>query len=387
MANCVGIDLVSGAPIEVRIVEGRLSNPRRVELECDDSRGLPFIFRGFVDMQVNGFKGRDYSMDGLETRHILDIIYSLAASGTTRHVPTIVTNARERIVSNLKTIVRARRESEIAKAAIVGCHIEGPFISSEDGPRGAHDGRYIRDPDFYEFIEWQESAEGLIRVVTVAPERKGCLGFIESVTKTGTLVAIGHSAADPSLIREAVAAGASLSTHLGNGSHATLPRLRNYIWEQLASDELRAGLIADGFHLPASVVKVIARAKGLDKLFLISDAAMPAGLEPGRHAWGNMEVELHADGHISLAGTEFLAGAGQLLDWDIPAFMRFSGASLAESVGLCYDNPIAILGLGLPTGPIATGEEATLSLFHHEPGAERLRVQKTVVAGRELFSR
>jgi N-acetylglucosamine-6-phosphate deacetylase len=132
------------------------------------------------------------------------------------------------------------------------------------------------------------------------------------------------------IIREAISAGCSLSTHLGNGCPRPSPG-SNYLWEQLAADELSAGIIADGFHVPPSVLKVFARAKGLDKLVLVSDVAAPAGLEPGRLRWGNLEVELFPDGHIGLAGTSFLAGAGHLLDWDIPTFMRSTEASLAET--------------------------------------------------------
>ncbi len=114
---------------------------------------------------------------------------------------------------------------------------------------------------------------------------------------SGVAVAIGHTAADAAAIRRAVDAGASISTHLGNGSHPQLPRLRNYLWEQLACDDLTAGLIPDGFHLPEAVMRVFARAKGLERIFLVSDVGSCAGLPPGRYRWDRIEVEVCADGH------------------------------------------------------------------------------------------
>src|SRR5262249_48229077 len=120
-----------------------------------------------------------------------------------------------------------------------------------------------------EFQRWQEAAEGLIRLVTLAPERQGALEFIEKLAEAGIVAALGHTGADPETIRDAVQAGATLSTHLGNGAHNMLRRHPNYLWEQLAEDRLMASIIADGHHLPASVVKCMARVKGADRLILV----------------------------------------------------------------------------------------------------------------------
>ncbi|HWP68601.1 MAG TPA: hypothetical protein VN437_04810, partial [Rectinemataceae bacterium] len=301
----------------------------------------------------------------------------------------------------LRTITRARRASPLIDSAIAGVHIEGPYISGDDGPRGAHDPRYVRDPDFEEFLEWQDAAEGLIRIVTIAPERDGAMDFIEKITKTGVVAAIGHTAASPEEIREAIAAGCTLSTHLGNGSHASLPRLKNYIWEQLAADSLRAGIISDGFHLPEAVVKVLARAKGMDRLILVSDVALLGGYPAGLYKWGNLDVEVFKDGHIGLPGTSFLAGAAHLLDWDIPTFMRFTGATLGDTIRLCTVNPARLLFPGAlpaastvdqsnasPTtspGSLAVGAPADIVLFRHEKDDKRLNILKTLIHGEEIL--
>lgn len=377
-----GVSVFSNQPVEITIQDDTIT-----AITClDDSSGLPYIAPGFLDMQVNGYQGSDYSLDDFSEEHLQNIISSLAASGTTQHIPTIVTSPQERLLKTLRIISTARHASLDVATAIPGIHIEGPYISSEDGPRGAHDPAYIRDPDFAEFEAWQEAAEGKIAIVTLAPERPGAIDFIEKVTDCGVVAAIGHTAATSDQIRDAVAAGARLSTHLGNGSHALIPRLKNYIWEQLAADELMTGIISDGFHLPPSVVKVVMRAKGLDKLILISDVALLGGFQPGLYKWGNLDVQVFDDGHLGLPGTGFLAGAAHLLDWDIVHFMNFTGMDLAATIPLCTTNPARLLGLSEYFGALEVGAPANLVRFTFQPGDERLRIVQTIRAGIEIFS-
>ena len=237
-----GISVFTQQPIEVDIQGTTISSIT----ELQGNQELPYISPGLFDMQVNGYHGSDYSLEDFSEVHLRHIIASLAAAGTTQHIPTIVTRPAERILRTLRLISNARKNSSDIAAAIPGIHLEGPYISSEDGPRGAHDSAYIRDPDFAEFEVWQEAADGQIRLITIAPERTGAIEFIRQVTAAGVVVAIGHTAASPEIIHEAIVAGARISTHLGNGSHAMIPRLKNYIWEQLACDELMAGIICDG---------------------------------------------------------------------------------------------------------------------------------------------
>jgi len=347
---------------------------------------LPYISPGFLDIQVNGYMGSDYSLEGLSEEHIAKIIFHLNRSGTTQHVPTIITSPRDRIVRNLKVITQAIQHSKDIACAILGIHMEGPFISPTDGPRGAHNAAYVRPPDLNEFKQWQEATEGRITIVTFAPEWEGALEFIETITSMGVTAAIGHTAAPPDRIRAAVEAGARLSTHLGNASHPMIPRLRNYLWEQLAEDRLMAGIICDGFHLPKSVVKVFTRAKGLDRLILVSDAAYLGGLKPGLYRWNDVEVQVFDDGHLGLPGTESLAGAAHLLDWDIPRFMEFTGHSLQETIPLCTQNPAGLLPTPDNYGRLEPSAPANLVLFDYEPKMERLKILKTIRCGREVYA-
>jgi N-acetylglucosamine-6-phosphate deacetylase len=336
-------------------------------------------------MQVNGYQGSDYSLADFSETHLRKIIASLSRSGTTQHVATIVTGPHDRLLRNIKIIALAVENDPDIKAALAGIHLEGPYISSEDGPRGAHDLRFVRDPSIEEFQEWQATAHGLIKIITVAPERKGALEFIEHISRAGVIAAIGHSAAEPAVIHEAIQAGARLSTHLGNGSHAYIPRLKNYLWEQLASDELYAGIISDSYHLPASVLNVFARTKGLDRLILVSDVALLGGYESGVHKWGDLDVEVHEDGHLGLYNTPYLAGAGHMLDWDLAHFMKFTGHGITEVIPLCTTNPAKLLKLETQYGKLEAGAPANLALFHYSDKNEKLRVIKTIRDGKEVF--
>lgn len=376
-----GISVFTLEPVDVEVQGDHIQ-----KVTPSKAKGhLPYISPGFLDIQVNGYMGSDYSLEALSEEHISKIIFHLNRSGTTQHVPTIITSPRERIVRNLRTITQAMKHSEDTVRAILGIHIEGPFVSPIDGPRGAHNSAYVRPPDLDEFNEWQEAAEGRIILVTVSPEWEGALKFIEAISSVGVTAAIGHTAAPPDRIRAAVEAGARLSTHLGNASHPMIPRLKNYLWEQLAEDRLMAGIICDGFHLPKSVVQVFTRAKGLDRLILVSDVAYLGGLNPGFYRWNDVEVHVFDDGHLGLPGTESFAGAAHLLDWDIPRFMEFTGYGLGDTIPLCTQNPARILRGDDKYGKLEPGAPANLVLFDYEPKMDRLKVLKTIRCGEEVY--
>ena len=377
-----GISVFNEKSIEVEINEGFIEN---INLLPKSEQNLPYVSPGFFDIQVNGYKGSDYSLEDFSEELLRNIITNLAASGTTQHIPTIISSPHERILKNLEIISKAINTSPDIKEAIPGIHIEGPFISPEEGPRGCHDPSFIRDPDFEEFMQWQEAAEGRIVMVTIAPEREGSMDFIKKVTRTGVKIAIGHTGATPEIIKEAIKAGAQFSTHLGNGSYLILPKVNNYIWEQLAADELYAGIICDGFHLPASAVKIFTRTKGLERLILTSDVALAGGLNPGIYQWGSMEVEVFKDGHLGLAGSGILAGAGHLLDWDIAHFIKFTGNNLANAILLCTINPTKLIEMPHNYGRLEVGAPANLTLFHYHTGDDKLRIVHTLRKGNVIF--
>ncbi|WP_020468674.1 N-acetylglucosamine-6-phosphate deacetylase [Zavarzinella formosa] len=327
-----------------------------------------WISPALFDLQINGCHGISFNAPTLtvaEVRHVVDHSRKHGIAGL---LPTLVTNSFEAIRHGFSTLAQAVKQDSTVAKAVPGFHLEGPYISSEDGARGAHPLAHSRNPDLDEFNHWQEAANGMIRLVTLAPELPGALKFIEEVTALGVVVAIGHTSATPARIREAVQAGASLSTHLGNGSHAILPRHDNYIWEQLANDDLWASFIPDGHHLPAAVVKSIIRGKTVSRSIITCDASSLAGLPPGRYReWGN-EFEVQAGGRVIVPGTPFLAGSGVFTDTCIGTVIRQSGVTLAEAIDMASAHPRHLFGL--PLWELKSGSSGKLMLFDWNPGED-----------------
>jgi N-acetylglucosamine-6-phosphate deacetylase len=351
----------------------------------------------FIDLQVNGYGGHDFNLAPLgeegrgsasevdELAEAAAAIVALAArAGTGMLCPTICTNSPEAMRSALVGLARACEGDRRLARALPAFHVEGPFIATEDGPRGAHPREWVRDPDWDEFQAMQEAAGGRIRILTLAPEREGSLPFVEQVSASGVVVSLGHTGAAPERIRDAIQAGARMSTHLGNGAHAQLARHPNYIWEQLAADTIWASIIADGHHLPPAVVKCMARAKGAERLCLVSDAVSLGGRPPGIYNDGRHEVL--PTGKVVLAGTPYLAGAGHLLDTCVANAARFTEWPLGHVVRAATANPAAVLGIDAHAGRIAPGMDAHLTLFRL-PEEGPLQVEATVLAGEVVYRR
>lgn len=372
-----GRHYADGQPITVTIAEETILRVAPVEVAPADRYLVP----GFVDIQVNGYAGADFNLnawgDADEVRFDpATIIDRLAAAGTTRLCPTVTTGSRAAMTEALRRIADAGIDD-----ALAGIHVEGPCISPDDGPRGAHPKEHVRTPDWDEWLAFQDAAKGRIKIVTLAPELPGALAFIEKLAAAGVIVAIGHTAASPETIRDAVSAGATLSTHLGNGAHATLPRHPNFIWEQLAADQLTASVIADGYHLPAATLKSIVRAKTPERLILTSDAVSLGGLPPGVYAGGRYAVE--ASGRVVTAGTPYLAGAGFLLDTCVAFAARVTDLGFAGAVRCASEVPGRLLGID---ARLAAGCRADLAVVHL-PDSGPLEVLQTVRAGRVVYTK
>jgi N-acetylglucosamine-6-phosphate deacetylase len=303
---------------------------------------------GFVDLQVNGFGGVDFNTPGLRADQIGGVVAALQATGVTRFLPTLITSPFERFAPCARALLA------VNDSAVAGIHQEGPYISPEDGPRGAHPREHTARATIDDFRQRQEAAGGRIVLVTLAPEVPGALALIEYLAENGVRAAIGHSQATPSVIRDAIAAGATLSTHLGNGCAATLPRHPNLIWEQLAADELLTTLIVDGHHLPAATVKAMIRVKSPGRTILITDAIAAAGCPPGAYCLGDVDVEVGADRRVSLRGTPYLAGSALTLPEAIGNTVRFTGLSIADVLPMASTIPAQYLGI--PTAGTITAE-------------------------------
>ena len=340
-----------------------------------------WISPGLVDLQVNGFGGVDLNGDACTTEDIVRLTLHLARLGTTTFVPTVITAPRDSMAQRLRTIATARKESPEVRHAVPCIHLEGPWLSPEEGFRGAHPADDVRAPSMSQFEELQRAADGRIGMVTLSPHWPGTVPFVQALTDHGIVVAIGHTHASAEQIRAAVDAGARLSTHLGNAVAAVLPRHENSIWPQLAEDRLTASLIADGIHLPRDVFRVMLRAKGTARCVLVSDAVALAGQAPGAyvsHIGGNVVVG--DDGSVRMAGTGLLAGSGISLNDAVATALAMSQCSLAEAVRMASSNPAALLALD--RGRLRPGSPADILLFQWSPGDTSLRIGTTVACGR-----
>ena len=380
--KCNGYDVARGEQIEVSFAEvingvDSLLNPP------DDH---VHIAPGFVDLQVNGFAGVDYNSPSTPHEDIAFSIRAMFATGVTRFYPTVITGSPDDMAGALANLAAARNALPIGRA-IEAFHVEGPYISPEDGPRGAHPARWARPPGLDEFHRFQDAAQGHIRLVTLSPEWPEAIRFIEAVTREGVAVSIGHTKATAAQISDAVSAGATLSTHLGNGAHAILPRHPNYIWEQLAEDRLAASFIVDGIHLPQSFLKVALRAKGLDRTVLVTDAVMPAGCSPGRYRLGEVDVELHNDGSVRLLGGQRLAGSALMMHRAIANVMKFAGISLRDAVTLATRNPARVGRIAGRQRGLNTAERADLVRFRFDEATKELDILETFLDGERVFQK
>lgn len=300
-------------PIRIRLEGERIKSvePADDENTSSEYSQLPLVAPAFYDMQINGHGGIWFGKHGITPEEVLQALEPHFAFGVTRMFPTLITNSDENFRTGFAAIRAACEQETWANELVAGCHLEGPYLSGEDGPRGAHPREHIRPADWDEFQIWQAASGGRIRLVTIAPETEGAIDFIKQAVKAGVVCSIGHTGAEPEDIQRAVDAGATLSTHLGNGSHGMIRRHPNYIWEQMAEDRLTAGLITDGHHLPASVVKCLVRAKGAERCLITCDASGLAGCPPGIYREGDSAIEILDSGKVVVAGQrEYLAGSG-----------------------------------------------------------------------------
>jgi N-acetylglucosamine-6-phosphate deacetylase len=294
---------------------------------------------GLFDLQVNGFGGIDFNAPDLTADRVSEALERMRATGVTRCLPTLISSSLEQFAASARVLAR------VSDAAMAGIHMEGPYLSVEDGARGAHAREHIRPASIDDFRRRQEAAGGRIKLVTLAPEAPGAVALIEHLVSTGVRVAIGHTEATPRQIDEATAAGATLATHLGNGCAQMLPRHPNVIWEMLAADGLWASLIVDGHHLPPSTVKAMVRAKGADRTILVTDAIAAAGRAPGPYTIGGVKCELGDDGRVSLPGTPYLAGSALTLDRAIANTVRFTGLPIEMVIPMASTIPASYLGV------------------------------------------
>lgn len=364
---------------QIQIQGGRIGSVRMFGLADPEK---PFASPGFVDIQLNGFGGVNFSDPGLDPEKAISILPAVWQTGVTSFCPTLITNSFEMLRRNFRILEAARTQNAHFLQTVPCYHLEGPYLSP-GGARGAHDPKLMRHPNWDEFMSLQDAAGGNISIVTLAPELPGALEFIRKACAAGLTVAIGHTEAAPEQIRRAVEAGARLATHFGNGCAEFIHRHNNPLWAQLANENLNVSLICDGFHLPLDLVNVVFRVKSVDRCILVTDAVHVAGLPPGRYTLVGRDIELLPSGQVVTLDRQSMAGSALGMNRAVVVFAKFAGADLSEALQAAATNPGRLLRRDEVCTDLVTGQWANLVLFRTERDA--LRVETVLLRGEEVY--
>ena len=368
--------------MDVLVENGRIIqvSPSREGSLCDFGGTDLYLCSGFFDPQVNGFAGVDFNSSHLSRENFRRAAVLLASTGVTCFLPTLITSSHEKMVRQLEIIADALRNDPLLRKMSVGIHLEGPYISPEEGPRGAHLREFVRHPRWEEMERFQEACEGRIKCVTLAPEVKGAIPFIRKAVTHGMVIGIGHTNASEGVLDEAVRAGARISCHLGNAAPRPSSLHQDLIQKQLSMDQLMASIIVDGIHLPPRAVNDYVRAKGADRIVLTTDSMAGAGASPGKYTLGDLEVDVGSDRAARLVGTSRLAGSTLTMDRAITNVIRFASIDFPSAIRMAAKNAQRLFPeVG---SEIAPGHSADFVLFEYQ---RDLVVRSTWIEGEKIF--
>lgn len=332
-----------------------------------DADGL-IVSPGLIDIQVNGGFGHDFTQDPTT---IWEVGERLPELGVTSFLPTIVTSPGE-VTDLALDVVANRRPSDYRGADVLGVHFEGPWISPE--MHGAHNPGHIADPDTATADTWARS--GLVRIVTLAPERPGAIDVIRRLTGGGTVVSVGHTAADFATAKRAFTEGATLATHLFNQMTQLNHREPGVVGAALLKAR-HCLLIVDGLHMADGALQIAWQVLGDDRVILVTDAMAALGLGHGTYALGDGPVTVGDDGPRTSDGR--LAGSIVTLPEAIGNLAATTSADLAEAIRCATANPAGALSLA-DRGTLHPGMRADITLLD-----DRLDVVATFVAGEQVF--
>lgn len=372
-----GIHYATGSPVTIEIFEGVIRSIKELKGVKDDRKRL-FIAPGLIDNQINGYANFDFSGNNFVPGDLIQAAEAIWREGVTTFLPTLITNSHDNLIRNFRVLNQALSKEELLRLAVPGFHLEGPYISPEDGFRGCHPLKYIRRPSWDEFTAYQEAAGGRIIQITVAPELDGAEEFIRLCIQKGIVVAMGHTNASAEAIKNVVEIGVRLSTHLGNGCANFIHRHKNPIWPQLAEDRLKPSIIADGQHLLPEEIKVFYKVKGPDNIILTSDVVYLAGMAPGKYTFLETEVILTEEGMLLNAVENCLAGASFPLKKGVENMMDFTGCSLSAAINMASANVAPIYDLN-DRGKLDPGKRADLILFERD--GNHIQIKKTWLNG------
>jgi N-acetylglucosamine-6-phosphate deacetylase len=305
------------------------------------------VSQGLFDIQVNGFAGVDFNAGAFRDGDLDRAFAALTRTGVTGILPTIITAHPEQLAARFAALDAAISASRLGPAMCPGYHLEGPFLNPASGYCGCHPADAMGAATMALIERLEASLDRPILMVTVAPEVEGGLALVAELARRGKIAAIGHSACDFDTARQAAAAGASVSTHLGNGLPQTLHKLANPIFAQLAEDRLSAGFIGDGIHIHPQALKGLIRAKGFERAILVTDATAGAAAEPGRYDFAGMAVERRTDGSLRRTDDGSLAGSALCLDQAVRNVVAWEIATPDEALAMASTHPRRLIAPAL----------------------------------------
>ncbi|MEK7415883.1 MAG: hypothetical protein AAB263_21465 [Planctomycetota bacterium] len=304
--------------------------------------------RGFVDLQVNGFRDVSFTDPELTEEATVVALRGLIADGTAIYLPTVTTNQESTYAHVLPLLARICKRTEFAQH-IPGLHLEGPFLCKSDGAAGAHNPAWMSAGDTAYLDRLQRLAAGMIRLITIAPDIAGAEGLIRHARKLGIVVSLGHHLGTAGNMDRAAVAGATCLTHLGNGLPHLINRHLNPLIEGMADDRYIAMIIGDGHHVPWSLVKTILAAKGLERCALVSDASCLAGMPPGTYQRFGATAVIDPNGRLYTPATGYLWGSSYTIRKVVNATQAALKLDDQTMHRLAVVNPLKLIGLPVPT--------------------------------------
>jgi N-acetylglucosamine-6-phosphate deacetylase len=345
--------------------------PGSAEVELDDGYLVP----GFVDLQVNGYFGEDFQTAdpaGWARASCL-----LPSTGTTAFLPTLITAPADQLAASLRAAAKFVPDLPARGARVAGVHLEGPFISPLR--RGAHNPAWITEATPAAITGLLQAGGGLVRLLTLAPERPGGMDAIGQLTAAGVLVSVGHSDATAEQVAAAAGRGARMVTHLFNAQRRLGHREPGVPGQALADSRLTSGLIADLHHVAGQICGLAFRAAP-GRIALVTDAAAPAGMPPGEYLLGGEPITLpDGDGAPPVRADGTLAGSALRMDTAV-ANVVSCGVPLATAVTAATAIPAALLGRS-DLGRIRPGAAADLVWL-----SPQLRTRATWIAGQLVYT-
>lgn len=367
MTELAGQLLLDGALVPGRVA---LDGERIASVERDAAvTATRIVAPGYIDLQVNGAFGVDF---GEEPERIAEVAARLPETGVTAFLPTIVSSFAERYRRVFEAMPAALESSG---ARVLGLHLEGPFLAP--GMMGAHSLEAIEAADDALYDELLN--EPSVRLVTLAPERPGALERIARLAERSVLVSLGHSDASFEQFEAGIDAGAHMATHLFNAMSQLDRREPGAVGAALVDERVTVGLIADGVHTHPAILTLTARAKGVDRVALVSDMMAAAGMGPGRYSLNDIPVTVDETSARLADGR--LAGSILTMDVAVRNMVAWGGVTVAEALTMASTVPARLLGLD-DIGSIAVGNRADLVVLDGD-----LRVRETWVDGEPIWSR